>query len=238
MNGPLITGAILAGGRGTRMGGLDKGLVDFDGRPLIEHVLTRLRPQVDDIVIVANRNLARYYEYDLTVLSDDQPDYPGPLAGIESALSRATTPYVLVVPCDGPHLPHDLATRACEAFATTGAELAVAHDGVRLQPLFVLLHASLLPDLRRFLDDGGRSVREWYNRHAIAAVDFSDCADAFVNLNTPDDLAACSPRPSGEGPGVRVGTPVMSDTTTRPRLRAPSPQPLSRRARGFERDAV
>ncbi|HET8552881.1 MAG TPA: GTP 3',8-cyclase MoaA [Gammaproteobacteria bacterium] len=186
-----VTGAILAGGRGSRMGGRDKGLINVDGRPLIEHVLTRLRPQVGTVVIVANRNLARYGKYNCPVLSDEQPGYAGPLAGIASALSTAATPYVLIAPCDGPRLPRNLAVRLYQA-AAAGAEIAVADDGSRLQPLFALLHTSLLPDVRQFMNEGGRSVHEWYGHHGIARVDFSDCAMAFVNLNSPDEVASRS----------------------------------------------
>ncbi|MDD3448898.1 MAG: molybdenum cofactor guanylyltransferase [Gammaproteobacteria bacterium] len=182
-----ITGIILAGGRGTRMGGRDKGLVALAGRPLAAHVVDRLRPQVDTIVISANRNRERYAGLGYPVAADAAPDFPGPLAGIASAGAVARTPWLLVTPCDTPRLPADLAQRLLEACAAGHRPLAVAHDGARLQPLFLLLRRELLADLAAFLAGGGRAVYRWLDSQQPARADFSDCPAAFGNLNAPGD---------------------------------------------------
>lgn len=184
-----ITGAILAGGRGTRMGGCDKGLVNLAGEPLVAHVLARLRPQVGAVVIVANRNLPSYRRQRAAVIRDEPPSGAGPLAGIASALHYAATAYLLIVPCDNPLLPADLAVRLRRALADPAIEIAVAQSGERLEPLFALLRTTLAPSLRQFLAGGGHAVHAWYAQHRVAPIDFSDCKEAFVNLNTPADHA-------------------------------------------------
>ena len=182
-----ITGAILAGGRGRRMGGIDKGLVMLDGKPMIEHVLDAFRPQVDRIIISANRNRTRYRELGFPVVADELSGFEGPLAGFAALLGTCTTDWLAIVPCDVPRLPANLVARLASARANAGADIAVAHDGQRLQPVHVLLGVHLLPDLEDHLSAGERKIDLWYKRHQTVRVDFSDCPEAFTNLNTPED---------------------------------------------------
>ncbi len=177
-----ITGLILAGGQGTRMGGLDKGLVTLGGQTMIEHVIARLRPQVAKIVISANRNLTCYREFGYVVVEDDGTNL-GPLAGIRSGLQHAQTDYVITVPCDSPMIGNDLVTRLARALTREDAAIAVADDGTRKQWAFVLLARSWLPDISAALASGERSIAGWLARHAVAQVDFSDCAATFTNVN-------------------------------------------------------
>ena len=190
MKAPEITGVILAGGRGQRMGGVDKGLQDLDGRPLVQWVLDRLAPQVDSVVINANQNLARYAEFGCTVLPDGIPDFAGPLAGLHAALSQATTPLLLTVPCDSPFLPDDLAQRLRAALDAQGAELAVARTGDQVHRAFCLTRRGPLPKLEAFLASGERKVGLWHASLKLAEVAFDDEADGFSNINTLEDLAA------------------------------------------------
>ena len=187
-----VSAVILAGGRATRMGGEDKGWVALAGRPLIDHVLDRLRPQVDEVLINANRCQARYQAL-ATVISDDNNDYLGPLAGMQAGLAAAHHDWVLFVPCDGPALPHDLMSRFRTAL-TPDTELVVAHDGDWLQPVVALLHKSLLPSLTHALAEGERKIDIWFARHKMAVVNFADQPDAFINLNSPAELAAYEAR--------------------------------------------
>jgi molybdenum cofactor guanylyltransferase len=181
-----VTGVILAGGRGRRMGGVDKGLVELAGRPLIEHVLDGLRPQAAQILINANRHHDVYERYGCPVVGDAMADYQGPLAGFSAAMKAASTPWILTVPCDGPWMPPDLLARMALALSEQGAELAVAHDGERLQPVYALLPSSLLDSLTAFLQAGDRKIDLWYAQHRMAKADFSDCAETFRNVNTPE----------------------------------------------------
>ena len=185
-----ITGVILAGGRGRRLGGADKGLVPLLGRPLIEHVMVALRPQVGRLVISANRNRETYAAYGVPVIADGIGDYHGPLAGILSALRAADTPFVLCAPCDTPAPPADLAERLIAALVRAPAQLAVATCGARMQPVFALVQRVLAQPLQDYLVGGGREVGEWMRRQHAALADFSDAAGAFVNINTPQELQA------------------------------------------------
>ncbi|QSR42614.1 molybdenum cofactor guanylyltransferase MobA [Aeromonas dhakensis] len=187
-----VSAVVLAGGRATRMGGADKGWVELAGRPLIDHVLDRLRPQVDEILINANRSQARYQAL-APVIGDDSPDYLGPLAGMQAGLAAARHDWVLFVPCDGPALPRDLMARF-RAALTPQTELVVAHDGDWLQPVVALLHKSLLPSLCAALAGGERKIDIWFARHNMAVVSFADQPDAFINLNSPGELAAYEAR--------------------------------------------
>ncbi|MDM5102498.1 molybdenum cofactor guanylyltransferase MobA [Aeromonas salmonicida] len=187
-----VSAVILAGGRATRMGGEDKGWVALAGRPLIDHVLERLRPQVDEVLINANRSQTRYQAL-APVISDDNNDYLGPLAGMQAGLAAAHHDWVLFVPCDGPTLPHDLMSRF-RAALTPDTELVVAHDGDWLQPVVALLHRSLLPSLTHALAEGERKIDIWFARHKMAVVSFADQPDAFINLNSPTELAAYEAR--------------------------------------------
>ena len=174
------------------MGGEDKGWVALAGRPLIDHVLARLRPQVDEVLINANRSQARYQAL-APVIRDDNNDYLGPLAGMQAGLAAARHDWVLFVPCDGPALPLDLMSRF-RAALTQDTELVVAHDGDWLQPVVALLHKSLLPSLTAALAEGERKIDIWFARHHMAVVSFADQPDAFINLNSPAELAAYEAR--------------------------------------------
>ncbi len=182
-----ITAGVLAGGRGRRLGGTDKGLIELAGRPLVAHIVTRLTPQVGPILVNANRNLEAYRALGYPVVRDADPDFQGPLAGMAALLAQATTPWLVVVPCDGPFLPPDLVERLWAARLRSHAELAVVHDGIRMQPVHCLLPRKLLPDLRDFLQAGGRKIDRWYALHTVATADFSDRAGDFFNINTPSD---------------------------------------------------
>ena len=183
-----ITGLVLAGGQGRRMGGRDKGLIEFDGREMVAWVLDALRPQVRDVMISANRNIDRYSRSGARVIADMEQDYAGPLAGLSAGLHAAGTPYLAVVPCDGPFVPTNLVSRLATAFGNGDLEIAEAHDGEKLHPTFALLDKKVLPDMDAYLAGGGRKVQEFYFMRKFASVDFSDCPDAFLNINTPEDM--------------------------------------------------
>ncbi len=196
-----VTGAVLAGGRGTRMDGLDKGLVPLAGRPMVEYVLEALRPQTAALLINANRSLDDYRRFGVPVVSDRLADYPGPLAGVAATLAAATTPWVVTAPCDGPLVPEDLVARLAAAADSEAAEVAVAHDGERLQPVYALLRRDLAEDLETFLAGGGRRVNQWLAGHSTAVVDFSDQPSAFLNVNRPQDAEAVLQHLGGHGGG-------------------------------------
>lgn len=192
-----VTGLILAGGQGRRMGGRDKGLERFAGRALVSHVQARLDGRVAALMISANRHLDAYRRLAEHVVSDTEEGFQGPLVGIYSGLRAAVTPWLLVVPCDTPALPDDLVVRMAAGIGTR--RIAVAHDGERLHPVVALLECSLAGDLHDALATGERKVGRWYDRHAWTAVDFSDCPEAFVNLNTEEDKRRLEARLSEEG---------------------------------------
>ncbi|MDA8128005.1 MAG: molybdenum cofactor guanylyltransferase [Betaproteobacteria bacterium] len=181
-----VAAVVLAGGQGRRMGGADKGLIDYQGRPLIEWVLATLAPQVSEIVISANRNLERYAAYGRRVLPDTLPDYPGPLAGVLAALLAVTSDWLLVVPCDTPHLPADLALRLLGAAQLKDVPLAVAEDAARVHHSCFIVRADQRDHLAAFLARGERAVRRWQATLPSATVRFD--AAAFANINRPDDL--------------------------------------------------
>jgi molybdopterin-guanine dinucleotide biosynthesis protein A len=185
-----VTGVILAGGRATRMGGVDKGLVQIGGRPMIAWVVDTLRSQVADVLINANRNHDSYRGFGCDVVDDGDSEFRGPLAGMVSGMRAARTPYIAVVPCDSPLLHGSLVQRLHDAARASGAPIAAAHDGGRLQPVFALLSCELLDDLAGYLDDGERKIDRWYARHGYESVDFSDVAESFANINAPDDKRA------------------------------------------------
>lgn len=188
-----ITGIVLAGGLGRRLGGADKGLLALQGRAMVEHVLERLRPQVGRLLISANRNRERYAALGFPVVPDTIPDYPGPLAGLAAGMQAAATLYVVTAPCDAPRLHPDLVRRLFSALILQRAEISVAHDGNRLQPTFALLRRTLLPDLLAFLASGGRGVERWCRRHCLAIADFADGPEAFLNVNDPHEYARLEP---------------------------------------------
>ena len=182
-----ITGLVLAGGQARRMGGVDKGLVEVAGRPMIEHVLAALEPQVGHVLINANRGLESYARYGHRVVTDTLEGFQGPLAGVVSALQLVETDLLLTVPCDAPLLASNLAACMFQALSAAGADLAVAHDGTRRQPVFLLLRRRLAADLEDFLATGGRKVDLWFARHRIAEADLSHQQESFINVNDPEE---------------------------------------------------
>jgi len=188
-----VTGIILAGGQGRRMGGVDKGLVMLDGRPMAAHVLERLAPQVAEVLINANQNAERYAALGRPVVPDAVGGFAGPLAGLHAGLSRATRDHVVTVPCDSPFLPMDLVRRLGEALAArAGTALAVARTFDQPHPVFCLVRRDVLPHLAAFLAAGGRKIDAWYATLDVVEVGFDDEADAFRNINTADELAAAT----------------------------------------------
>jgi len=193
MGSPLrheVTGLVLAGGRASRMGGVDKGLVEVEGRTLVERVMERLQPQVGPMLISANRNLDRYRTFGFPVLLDAEEGlepFPGPLAGMLAGLRAAATPWVATAPCDAPFLPLDLVSHLAEALA--GASAAVAYAGEHIQPVFCLLHVSLAEDLAGALAHGERRTAAWLRGIGAAPALFL-LAENFANLNTLQELRA------------------------------------------------
>ncbi len=185
-----ISAIILAGGRATRMNGADKGLVLLRNKPLIHHVIERLKPQADEIFINANREITQYRKFNYPVLQDENDEFIGPLAGFSLGLKHAKHEYMLTVPCDSPLLPLDLAQRLMAALTEHLADIAVASSDGSAHPVFCLCKKSVLPSLTTFLEAGNRKVNTWQKSQKYIEVDFSDCTDAFVNLNTFEDLTA------------------------------------------------
>jgi len=189
-----ITGLILAGGRAQRMGGIDKGLVPFMGKPLIEHAIARLTPQVTTILINANRNQDRYAQYGHAVVADQQPDFAGPLAGFAAGLEHCNTEYLLSVPCDSPVFPLDLSEQMLETMIRTQSDLVYASStdpagAIWTQPVFCLMRRNLQPSLQDFLNQGGRKIDRWFEMLRSSTVVFAD-ESAFANTNTPEELQA------------------------------------------------
>jgi molybdopterin-guanine dinucleotide biosynthesis protein A len=186
-----ITGLILAGGRGSRMGGVDKGLQNHQGVPLAMHALLRLSPQVGEMMINANRNLGAYESMGPPVWPDSLADYPGPLAGFLTGLEHCETPYLVTVPCDSPLFPTDLVQRLAQALEASDAEIAMAatrENGVlQVQPVFCLMKSEVIESLVRFTQSGQRKIDKWTALHRCVEVEFDD-AQAFTNANTRDEL--------------------------------------------------
>ncbi|OBA00907.1 molybdenum cofactor guanylyltransferase MobA [Halomonas sp. G11] len=180
-----LTGMVLAGGEGRRMGGRDKGLEPFAGLPLIAHVIQRFDGRVAELLINANRNSDAYELFADRVIEDAEGGFKGPLMGIYSGLRAAKTPWLLVAPCDSPALPNDLVARMVAGIGEH--DIGVAFDGERLHPVVALIRTSLAEDLATTLADGERKIDRWYARHAWCRVDMSDCPDAFANLNTEEE---------------------------------------------------
>ena len=182
-----ITGVVLAGGLGRRMGGVDKGLQLLNGRPLVSHVIERLAPQVDELLINANQNLEAYAAFGYPVVPDRIAGFAGPLAGLHTGLLACETPLLVTAPCDSPFLPEDLVARLRAALEAAGADLAVAQTGTQPHPVFSLVRREVLDGLTAFLEAGGRKVDAWYAALKVAEVPFADEA-AFANINTLDEL--------------------------------------------------
>lgn len=185
-----ITGLVLAGGLGRRMGGVDKGLSLLDGEPLVEHIIRRLAPQVGRLIINANQNHDTYAGFGYPVVGDRIEGHAGPLAGLEAGLAACTTPYLLTVPCDSPFLPADLVSRLAACLTAHKASIAVARTGEQLHPVFSLIRSDELPELQAFIHAGGRRMEAWLRRLCWAPCPFDDCPEAFANINTPDELRA------------------------------------------------
>jgi molybdenum cofactor guanylyltransferase len=196
-----ITGLVLAGGRGSRMGGADKGLQVLDGRPLAVHALERLKPQVGALMVNANRHLDTYRTLGLQVVTDVNSDFAGPLAGMLAGLLQATTPWMVTVPCDSPRFPADLVARLADAARSAGTPVAIAatrsaYGALQPQPVFCLIATRLRDDLAAYLASGERKIDRWTARHGQAVAVFDDEA-AFANANTAEELAALSAQPGG-----------------------------------------
>ncbi len=187
-----ITGLILAGGRAQRMGGVDKGLILFLQKPLIESTITRLKPQVGSIIINANRNITKYAAYGYPVIPDETPDFSGPLAGFAIGLKACKTPYLLTAPCDSPLLPTNLAIKLSQEMENSNLELVYASsneadDKIWAQPVFCLMHVEVLPSLEAFIAKGELKIDRWFKNVRSGTVIFKD-TNAFANVNTPEEL--------------------------------------------------
>jgi molybdopterin-guanine dinucleotide biosynthesis protein A len=186
---PRVTGLILAGGQGRRMGGVDKGLQPLRGRPMVAWVLERLAPQVTEVIVNANQNQAEYARLGCRVVGDEIGGFAGPLAGLQAGLKANVHPFLVTVPCDSPFLPRDLVARLHAALIANHADLAVAKTGDQAHPVFSLVRESLAGHLTKFLQGGGRKIDAWYASLKVVEVPFDDQPDAFSNINTPADLA-------------------------------------------------
>lgn len=188
MSAEKISGIVLAGGRGRRMGGVDKGLQVIGGKMMVEHVIARLAPQVDEIVINANQNTQTYAKLGHPVAPDLTGGFAGPLAGLQAGLHAAKHALVVTAPCDSPFLPLDLVARLRAALGAS--QLAVAKTGDQPHPVFALVRRDLLDHLTAYLASGGRKIDAWYASLAVAEVNFDDEAEAFRNINTREELRA------------------------------------------------
>lgn len=184
-----VTGVILAGGQARRMGGIDKGLIRVAGRPMIEFIIDAFRPQVATLLINANRNREHYEKYGFSVIADELAGFNGPLAGMASCMRVAETEYIATLPCDSPYVPDNLVARLYRNMVEHEADISVAHNGDRLQPVYSLMKCSLLDSLLDYLDSGERKIDRWYVRHRMTETDFSDVPETFINANTPEDIA-------------------------------------------------
>ena len=192
-----VTAVILAGGKGRRFNGNDKGLIVFKQRPLIEHLLKAISPHVAQVLINANRNQETYANYGYPVISDEMSDFQGPLAGFSVAMSKVTTSHIITLPCDAPFMIPNYVARMQETLNQSSAELAVAHDGERLQPVHALIPIALKPSLDKFLQSGERKIDRWYAEHKMISVDFSDQKELFENINTAEQLAELEAKNAG-----------------------------------------
>ena len=191
---PSITGIILAGGRARRMDERDKGLITLESQPLIQYVINAVSPQVKQLMINANRNQVSYGEFGFQVISDQISGFVGPLAGMAAAIHSCTSQYILSVPCDTPWVPLDLASRMLNAIEAKQADVCVAHDGERMHPVFALINRNRAESLAKYLTSGERAVHRWCRQQELAIADFSDQPEAFINVNTPEELTAAALR--------------------------------------------
>jgi len=187
-----VIGLILAGGMGRRMGGVDKGLVELDGKPMVTHVIERLGPQVDRLLINANRNTDTYASHGVPVVGDRLDGYAGPLAGLDAGLHALgdEDAWVVTCPCDSPFVPLDLVARLHDAAASSSADIAMVRAGGFNQPVFLFARTTVAASLADFLASGDRKIDRWVFKQAHVVVDFDDCVEAFANINTPEELAS------------------------------------------------
>ena len=185
-----VTGVVLAGGEGRRMGGLDKGLQPLLGRPMVDYALEALNSVCGQVLINANRNRANYEALGYQVIADEVGEFYGPLAGMASAMRAVETPYVLFVPCDSPLVTPDIGPRLWNGLHETASRIAVASDGQRHHPVFALMHSDLGDSAVRYLTSGERKIDRWFDEHAWTKVDCRDVAESFLNINRPDEREA------------------------------------------------
>ena len=184
-----VSGVVLAGGLARRMGQRDKGLLPFNGRPLISNALAAMHPLVDELLISANRNQDSYQRFGYPVLGDGNDHFEGPLAGILAAMKASQNPVLLVMPCDSPLVKTEQLHRLLSALKND-FDIAVADDGERLHPVFAALKTHLQTDLQQYLKSGERKLQTWFQRHSLVKVDFSDTPEIFANINTPEEMLA------------------------------------------------
>lgn len=193
---PAVSLLILAGGQGSRMGGVDKGLVEFQGKPLVQHLLERFACCSDDVLISCNRNLETYEDlaaaFGAQLISDAEKDFPGPLAGIQQGLHHALHPALVVLPCDTPLLPAALIAQLAVAFQRHPDQVSLVHDGQRLQPLHAIIPSNAASRLDAYLAAGQRAVMGWYEQLGIQPLDCSADSAAFANINRPHELEQLS----------------------------------------------
>ncbi len=182
-----VTGVILAGGMGRRMQGVDKGLVELDGRELVSWVIDALRPNVSRIIVNANRNTEAYEKYGVSVIADSIDGYQGPLAGVEAGMANATTPWIYTCPCDSPMQSSALLPFMWQQLAGSGADIGLASDGQRTHPVFSLIKTDLLASLREYLGSGERKIDRWFDQHSLRTLDCSEYAGSFTNINTEEE---------------------------------------------------
>ncbi|AMK75819.1 MULTISPECIES: molybdenum cofactor guanylyltransferase MobA [Methylomonas] len=184
-----VSGVVLAGGMARRMQEQDKGLLLCNNRPLVSYALAAMTPLVDELLISANRNQDLYQQFNYRVISDAEPSFDGPLAGILAAMQAAQHPTLLIAPCDSPLVATIHLQRLLDTLLAQDAEIAVAFDGERLHPVFAALRTELQLDLQNYLCSGERKLQSWFHRHLLVEVDFSDTPHIFANINTPAELA-------------------------------------------------
>lgn len=183
-----VGAVILAGGLARRMGGQDKGLVQLAGKPMVQYALDTLSPLVDKLVINANRNLAVYRNLGVDVVEDDLQGHQGPLAGLSAGIKALHTDYVCMCPCDSPFLHRDLFVDLLDTCIAENSDVAVPHDGQRLQPVFCVVHRRVLTTLDEFLASGERKIDKWFMQNKLSTIDAAGFSDSFRNINTEQEL--------------------------------------------------
>ncbi len=185
-----VTGVILAGGLARRMQQQDKGLILFNNRPMVSYAINAMVQVADEVLINANRSQQEYQQLGYPVFADETQDFSGPLAGIYTAMIKTRSPVILVMPCDSPLMKASHLQKLLDTLEARDADIAVAFDGERLQPVFLALNTSLKDSLKDYLAQGQRKIDRWLQQHKLVKVDFSDNKEVFKNINTPEDLKA------------------------------------------------